>query len=93
MYFFSYIFLVISFARHREYLICLASFGKFSDMLPAFTCTSVIGNLWSSFLGLNIVRFDWLETLARRPWVAHVGILGIPFPWTVLYLALDTIEE
>ena len=40
-----YTFLVISFARYREYIICLISFSKFSDILPAFTCASAIGNL------------------------------------------------
>ena len=40
-----YTFLVISFARYREYIICLISFSKFSDILPDFTCASAIGNL------------------------------------------------
>ena len=40
-----YTFLVISFARYREYIICLISFSKFSDVLHAFTCASAIGNL------------------------------------------------
>ena len=40
-----YTFLVISFARYREYIIFLASFSKFSDVSPAFTCASAIGNL------------------------------------------------
>ena len=40
-----YTFLVISFARYREYIICLISFSKFSDVLPAFTCASAIGSL------------------------------------------------
>ena len=38
-------FLVIYFTRYKEYMICLASFIQFSDVLPAFTCASVIGNL------------------------------------------------
>ena len=29
----------------KEYRICLISFSKFSDVLPAFTFASVIGNL------------------------------------------------
>ena len=40
-----YTFLVISFARNKEYIICLIWFSKFSDVLPAFTCASAIGNL------------------------------------------------
>ena len=40
-----YTFLVFSFARYKKYMICLISFNKFSDVLPAFTCASAIGNL------------------------------------------------
>ena len=40
-----YTFLVIYFARCKEYMICLISFNKFSDVLPAFTCRSATGNL------------------------------------------------
>ena len=29
----------------KEYIICLISFSKFSDILPAFTCPSAIGSL------------------------------------------------
>ena len=49
-----YIFLLISFARYKQYMICLISFSTFSDVLPAFTCASAIGNLWSICLWLNI---------------------------------------
>ena len=40
-----YTFLVICFAGYKEYIICLISFSKFSDVLPAFTCARTIGNL------------------------------------------------
>ena len=40
-----YTFLLISFARYKEYIIYLISFGKFTDVVPAFTCASAIGNL------------------------------------------------
>ena len=40
-----YTFLVISFARYRECRICLISFSKFSDVLPAFTCAKAIDDL------------------------------------------------
>ena len=50
-------FLVISFARYRDYTICLISFSNFSDVLPAFTCASAIGILWSIYLGLNVLYF------------------------------------
>ena len=43
---FLYTFLVISFARNKEYMICcLISFNQFLEVLPAFTCASVIGIL------------------------------------------------
>ena len=38
-------FLVISLPRYKQYMICLISFNKFLDVLPAFTCASAIGNL------------------------------------------------
>ena len=38
-------FLVISFSRYKEYMICLISFNKSSDLLPAFTYARAIGNL------------------------------------------------
>ena len=47
-------FLVIPLSRYKEY-ICLISFSKFSNVLPAFICTSAIGNLWSIWLGVNIL--------------------------------------
>ena len=40
-----YTFLVVSFACYREYIICLISFSKFSDVLPPFTCAKGIDNL------------------------------------------------
>ena len=40
-----YTFLVISFARYKEYMICLISFSKFSVVLPAFTCARATDNL------------------------------------------------
>ena len=51
-----YTFLVTSFSLYKKYMICLISIHKFSDVLPAFTCAWAIGNLWSIFLGLNILR-------------------------------------
>ena len=38
-------FFVICFAKYKEYIICMNSFSKFSDVLPAFTCASAIGNV------------------------------------------------
>ena len=51
-----YTFLAVSFAKYKEYMICLISFSKFSDVLPAFTCARAIGNLWTICLGVNILR-------------------------------------
>ena len=48
--------LVISFAQYKEYVICLISFSKFSDVLLAFTCARAIGNVWSICLGVNIFK-------------------------------------
>ena len=39
------LFLGISFARYREYMIRLILLSNFSDMLPAFTCARAIGSL------------------------------------------------
>ena len=56
-------FLLISFGRYKKYMICLILFSKFSDILPAFTYARLIDNFLSIWLGLNILRFEWLETL------------------------------
>ena len=40
-----YTFLAISFSLYKEYIIYLVSFSKFSDVLPAFTCTRAIANI------------------------------------------------
>ena len=56
-------FLVIFFDRYKEYIICLISFSKFSDLLPAF---SAIVNLWSIYLGVNTLSCLRSETLAPR---------------------------
>ena len=71
-------------------MICLISFGKFSDALPAFTCVSAIVSLWSIYLGLNILKFEWAENLLGA---LHANILEISFPGIILYLASDAVEE
>ena len=48
-------FLVISFARYKEYMIYLIAFSNFSDVLPAFACAIANGNLWSICLQVNIL--------------------------------------
>ena len=37
--------------------MCCFSFNKFAGSIPAFTCASVINNLSSIFLGVNILIF------------------------------------
>ena len=56
-----YIFLIISFARYKEYMICLISFSTFSIILPAFTCAGAIDNLLC--LGVSILSYLWLKIL------------------------------
>ena len=40
-----YSYLVISFARYKEYMIGQISFSKFSNVLPTITCARAISNL------------------------------------------------
>ena len=37
-------------------MICLISFNKFSEVLPAFASAKAIGNLWSIYLGVKTLR-------------------------------------
>ena len=83
-----YTFLVIYFAQHKKYITCLIWFSKFSDVLPAFTSASTIGNLWSICLIVHILRClrsDNLRsktstTRATRPLATRSKILVSPFP-------------
>ena len=75
-----YNFLAISFVQYKKYIICLISFSKFSDVLPAFTCSSAIGNLWSIYLEVNI-----LSRIAK----SERGL----FPYFALGLASDSKKE
>ena len=38
--------------------MCLISFNKFSELLPAFTCARAIGNVWSICFGVNILSLE-----------------------------------
>ena len=68
-----YTFLAICLDWYSEYIICLISFNKLSELLPAFTCASAIGNLWSIYLGDNIlspvpvVDFNGNNRLLKAP--------------------------
>ena len=58
-----YTFLVNFFARYKTYMIWRISFSKFSDVLPAFTCTNTIDNLLISIcLSVNILRLEWKKS-------------------------------
>ena len=48
-------------------MICIISFNTFSDVLPGFTCTSAVGNHGSVYLGVNVLRLKWSETLSEKP--------------------------
>ena len=50
-----YTFLIICFTRYKEYVICPISFSKSSYLFPVFTCARVIGNLWKTCLGVDIL--------------------------------------
>ena len=54
-----YTLLVICFDWYKEKTICLISFNKLSELLPAFTCARAIGNLWSICLGVNVLILEW----------------------------------
>ena len=64
-----YTFLVISFARYKEYIVWRISLNKFSDVLPAFICASTICNFWSIYLGVNILSC-----------LRSAKIVSLPFP-------------
>ena len=49
----------------RIYITWRISFSKYFCVLPAFTCATAIGNLWSICLGVNI--------LSPSPFVAFIG--------------------
>ena len=59
------IFLIVSFAGYKEYIIWRLSFSKFSDVLRAFTCGRATGNLWNICLKVNIFR--------TLPFIAFIG--------------------
>ena len=48
-------FLVISFDQYKEYTICLISFNKLSQLLPALIYARAVGNLLSICLGVHIL--------------------------------------
>ena len=70
-----YTFLVLSFDWYKEKTICLISFSKLSELLPAVTCARAIGNLWSICLGINILSLDWLVFKMPEPLDFIINIL------------------
>ena len=67
MYFFSNFFCSI-----QKIIICLITFSKFSDVLPAFTGASAIGNLSRICLGVNILSSVRLKNLRSETLVTRV---------------------
>ena len=51
-----YTFLVSSFVRYKEYTICLISFNKLPELLPAFISARAVGNLGSICLSVSIFK-------------------------------------
>ena len=74
-----YTFSVICFAWHKECIIRLISFSKFSDVLPTFTCAKAIGNLWSICVGLNSLSCLWSDTVESKTLATWSEILISPF--------------
>ena len=75
-------------------MICLISFGKFLDVLPAFTFGSSICNLLRICLGLNILMCEWSETLcsrATRAIQAKSKGRPLPFCWLLKLSIFSTI--
>ena len=61
-------FLVTSFSLEKEYIICLISFSKFSDVLHTLTCARAIVNLRIICLGVNIFNsFPCVAFIGNNP--------------------------
>ena len=74
-----YNFSVISFAEYKEYTICLVIFSKFSDVLPAFTCASAIGNVWRICLLVNIFSpLPFFVFIANIPLLKRLRVIFRP---------------
>ena len=60
-----YTFLIIYFAPYKEYMICLISFSIFWDVLPAFTCESLIFLVFITWYYLkHLFRSERFKSLA-----------------------------
>ena len=70
-------FLVTSFARYKEFTIGLIHLVSF-QMYNVFFLVQVVLIFGAFVLGLNILKFEWSETLAAR--ATQPNILEIPFP-------------
>ena len=63
------------FPPYKEYIICLISCSKFSDVLPYFMSARVIGNLWSICLGANIsIPFPFFSFVGDIPFLKALGV-------------------
>ena len=86
MFFLLYTFLVISFARCKEYMICLISFRKFPEVLPAFTCAKAIGNIQNICLEVSILS-PRMSSLHHMQLMYHFEIVLIKFNNLLLRVA------
>ena len=68
-------FLVIYFSQSKEFKIWRISFSTFSDVLPAFTSTSVIGNffIFLFFYFLFISIFIQVEICFNKFTISNIG--------------------
>ena len=68
-------FLVIHFSQSKEFKIWQISFSTFSDVLPAFTSTSVISNLFIFlfFYFLFILIFIQVEVCFNKCTISNIG--------------------
>ena len=73
LYYCIYTFFIISFAQYREYIICLVSFSRSSDVLPAFIYENDIGKFWSICLGVDIFSRVVKSKGHPFPYIAFIG--------------------
>ena len=81
---FLYTILVIWLTWYKEYIIYVILFSKFSDVSPAFTCASAIGNFWSICLVVNIVSPLLFCLLKARVFSAiSITLSEFSFSWII----------
>ena len=79
-------FLVISFVRYKEFMVCLISFSKLSEVLPALTCANAIGNLISQSFYLCFSRKNSTSESIMNYFLTFKKIICIFFIFTFCFL-------